>query len=113
MKQNSKKTKNTEKKVKKLWTAQENQELCDALAAHPENFKKVFEDFSATHDRTFMGTSAHWYATLSKDPQYTAVFMTVSRTKFGRNRRSMKDDIARDTVKTQSWWKRVIDAIFG
>lgn len=96
----------------KKWTENEDKVILRFVKESPENLSEAFKKASENLDnRTPASCSYRWYSHISRDANKASTcFVTLSKTKYGRNRKNCKDPYPIHT--TNSLWTKIKKFLF-
>lgn len=107
-----KKEKKVDNDVKRSqWTAEEDETLVKCLKENPENFKKAFALCSIATGRSASACANRWYARVKHSD--ATVYYTLSEKKYGRNSRTMTEDVKGEHSWLKDVWDKVSRLLFG
>ena len=95
----------TETTRRRRWTREENSLLLRHINAHPQNLHYCFTMVADLIDRTDKAVAAHWYQSLSKEPDVLC-FFTASSQHVTKNRKN-----GNGVESSPSIWRRLVSII--
>lgn len=98
---------NTEKKVLKRWTDEEDQKLIRQVMTYPQNLNRCFLMVAEETGRSKSAVAARWYSVLSKKPEVYC-FFTASSTYVSRNRKNGVGVMTKPSI-----WQKFLSIIKG
>lgn len=76
------------------WTDDEDKVIIRHIKVDPSNIKAALRAAAEELGRTYGACQSRWYMHISKhEDKYHTCFVTISRRKYARNRKNVKEDI--------------------